>query len=159
MERITPTENHRGAESRGRGLLKGGGAFTIVEVLVVIMLIGLLAVFVVPRYLERAQSAKRNVAKAQLADLEKAISMFYMDCGRYPDTSDGGLQSLLKAPSSLTEKWHGPYTKESQLVDPWGRPIVYAKPGVKNPDSYDILSYGKDGQPGGEGDNADIYNN
>jgi general secretion pathway protein G len=133
------------------------GGFTIVEVLVVILLISMLAVFIVPQYLNRVEGAKHKAAKAQIAKIELSLGAFLMDCGRYPEQSEG-LQALLTCPSGLNDRWKGPYCKESQLLDPWGRPFQYIKPGVKTPSSFDIISYGTDGQPGGEGDNQDIYN-
>jgi len=132
-------------------------AFTIIEILAVILLISLLAVFVVPQYLSRVEGAKHKAAKAQISLIEQHLSAFYLDCGRYPDSSEG-LGALLKAPANLTAQWKGPYGKESHFVDPWNRPFVYQKPGTKNPASFDIISYGNDGQPGGENENADIYN-
>ena len=138
---------------------KGRAGFTIVEILVVILLISLLAVFVVPPYLNRIDKAKHDIAQSQIELLSQCLDQFALDCGRYPDAGAGeGLQALLKAPSTLADKWRGPYCKAKQLIDPWGHPLVYIKPGSKNPQSYDLISYGKDGQPGGEGDNADIYN-
>ena len=111
----------------------------------------------VPRYLERAETAKRSAAKAQIAILEQHLGAFMMDCGRYPSQSEG-LSVLRTAPSGLTDKWKGPYGKESDLTDPWGNPFKYVMSGTKNPNAFDIISYGKDLQQGGEGENADIYN-
>jgi general secretion pathway protein G len=130
-------------------------AFTIIEVLVVILLISLLAVFMVPRYLDRVEGAKCKTAKSQIALLEQDISAFYMDCGKYP----AQLQELRTAPPSLSGKWHGPYGKESSLVDPWGNQFKYVFPGTQNPNSFDITCFGSDGQAGGEGYAADITNN
>ena len=131
--------------------------FTIVEVLVVILLISLLAVLLVPRFIETVPEAKRKIAKAQIATVEQLLSQFMIHCGRYPTQAEG-LNALRTAPAGLGEKWKGPYGKESDLKDPWGNPFAYKKPGSKNPNSFDIISYGTDGQQGGEGDNADIFN-
>ena len=131
--------------------------FTIVEVLVVILLISLLAVILVPKLVQRVPEAKRRIAKTQIVALEQLMSQFMMDCGRYPSQTEG-MQSLRDAPPGLNEKWKGPYAKESDLIDPWGTPFKYERPGTKNPNSFDIISYGSDCQPGGEGDNADIFN-
>ena len=131
--------------------------FTIIEVLVVIMLIGILAVFVVPRYLELAEEAKWNAAKPKIALLEQHLSMFMVNCGRYPTQAEG-LDALRTAPAGLSDKWKGPYGKESNLLDPWGNRFEYFKPGQKNPNKFDIVSYGQDGQTGGEGFDADIFN-
>ena len=129
--------------------------FTIVEVLVVILLISILAVFVVPQYLNRVEGAKRKATRSQIALLEQHVNAFLMDCGRYPDQAEG-LQALRTAPAGLAGKWRGAYAKESQLIDPWGNAFIYVKPGNKNPSGFDIVSYGSDGQSGPEGD--DIFN-
>lgn len=137
--------------------LKKRSGFTIVEVLVVILLISLLAVFVVPQYLDRMEGGRRNAAQAQIALVEQHLSVFFVDCGRYP-TQVEGLQALRTAPPGLADKWKGPYGKESHLIDPWGNSFAYFQPGKENPQSFDIVSYGKDGQEGGDGDAEDIYN-
>jgi len=138
---------------RPRGLAVSRG-FTIIEVLVVILLISVLAVFMVPRYLDRVEGAKYKAAKSQIALLEQNLSAYYMDCGSYP----ADLAALRSAPASLTGKWHGPYGKESDFVDPWGNAFKYVFPGTKNPSSFDIVCYGSDGQPGGDEYAADITN-
>lgn len=131
-------------------------AFTMVEILVVILLISLLAVFVVPQYMGRSEEAKRGIAKSHMALLEERLAAFQMDCGRYPEQSEG-LKALVEAPPGLTEKWRGPYCKASQLKDPWGNAFDYRRPGTINPE-FDLISYGADGKQGGEGNNADLYN-
>jgi len=131
--------------------------FTIVEVLVVVLLISLLAVLLVPKFIGSVPAAQRKIAKAQIATIEQLLSGFLMNCGRYPNQVEG-LKALRTAPAGLTDKWKGPYGKESDLIDPWGNPFDYKNPGTKNPTSYDIISYGADGKPGGEGDSEDIYN-
>jgi general secretion pathway protein G len=145
--------NHLDNRIRTGGRLAPQG-FTIIEVLVVILLISLLAVFMVPRYLDRVEGAKHKTAKSQIALLEQNLSAFYMDCSSYPSE----LSALRTAPANLSGKWHGPYGKESDFVDPWGNPFKYIFPGTKNPSSFDIVCYGSDGQPGGEGYAADITN-
>ena len=131
--------------------------FTIVEVLVVILLIGLLAVFVVPPYINRAEKAKHDITKTRIAIIENSLGAFNLDCGRYPTQAEG-LGALITAPQGLAGKWKGPYCKESQLKDPWNNPLQYARPGTKN-SSFDLFSYGRDGQSGGEEEDADVYNN
>ena len=131
--------------------------FTIIEILVVIMLIGILAVFTVPRFLGVAEEGKWNAAKPKMALLEQDLSMFMVNCGRYPTQAEG-LKALRTAPPGLAGKWKGPYGKESDLDDPWDNQFEYFMPGQKNPNTYDIVSYGQDGQPGGEGNDADIFN-
>jgi len=132
-------------------------AFTIVELLVVVLIISMLAAFVVPRMLKKGRGARKDIAKAKMAIIESALGMFSSDCGRYPDDSEG-LEALLVAPKDFEGKWNGPYLKKSDLLDPWGNPYIYVEEGEINPGSFDLISYGADGQAGGDGDNEDIYN-
>jgi len=106
--------------------------FTIVEVLVVILLISLLAVFMVPRFMEQAKTAKWDLVKPEIAILEQALELFNLHCGRYPTQSEG-LQALRIAPPGSTEKWRGPYVKKDVLKDSWGNDFIYVFPGKKNP--------------------------
>jgi general secretion pathway protein G len=129
-------------------------AFTIVELLVVILIISMLAVFVAPRMFRGLGKTKRDIAKAKMAIIEQAVGTFYIDCGRYPDVLD----ELIIRPEGLEEKWNGPYCKQSELLDPWENPYVYRPEGEITPGYFDLISYGADGQRGGEGDDADIYN-
>ncbi len=133
-------------------------AFTLIELLVVIIIIGLLAGFVAPKMFKHVSKAKWDLAGPKMAIIEDAIERFCLDCGRYPDDSEG-LDVLLAPPADLEEKWNGPYIKPSQLVDPWDNPYIYVAEGEINPGSYDLISLGADGVEGGEGDNTDIYNN
>lgn len=133
-------------------------AFTLVELLVVIVILSMLAVFAAPKLFHYIGKSQKDLTKPSLAFVEDAIERFAIDCGRYPDDSEG-LQVLLVMPDDIEEgKWSGPYLKASQLNDPWGNPIVYQAEGVANPGSYDLISYGADGEEGGEGENEDIYN-
>jgi general secretion pathway protein G len=132
-------------------------AFTLVELLVVIIILSLLAGFVAPKMLSRVGKAKKDLARPKMTVIESAIERFGLDCGQYPDDSMG-LDALLSPPSGLEEKWNGPYLKASQLLDPWGNPYIYVSEGQVNPGSYDIVSLGADGAEGGEGDNEDIFN-
>ena len=132
-------------------------AFTIVELLVVILIISMLAAFVAPRMFRGLGKAKRDIAKAKMAILENSIGKFYADCERYPDESSG-LDELVVMPEDLEGKWNGQYLKRSQLLDPWGNPYIYREEGEINPGSFDLISFGADGLEGGEGDNEDIYN-
>ncbi|MHC4123761.1 MAG: type II secretion system major pseudopilin GspG [Planctomycetota bacterium] len=131
--------------------------FTLVELLVVILIISLIATVLVPRVFKGLGKAKRDIAKARMTNIEGALGRFHIDCGRYPDDSEG-LDALIVAPADLEEKWNGPYLKKSELLDPWENPYQYVAEGEINPGSFDIISLGADGQEGGEGDNEDIYN-
>ena len=131
--------------------------FTLVEVLVVIGILAMMAVIFAPRWRKGFSKAKSGLARTKMANIEGAISRFYLDCGRYPDESQG-LEDLLTAPGDLNEKWDGPYLKRSELLDPWENPYVYIEEGETNPGSFDLISYGADGQQDGEGENEDIYN-
>ena len=128
--------------------------FTLLELLVVVVIIGLLAAFVAPRYFGQVGKSEVNIAKAQLDALEKALDQYRLDIGRYPD-SELGLNALVTKPSS-EPKWAGPYLRKDVPLDPWGKPYVYRIPGEKH--EFDLVSFGKDGQPGGAGENADITN-
>jgi len=128
--------------------------FTLLELLVVVVIIGLLAGIVAPRYFGQVGKAEVNVARAQLDALEKALDQYRLDVGHYPN-SELGLKALMERPAS-EPKWSGPYLRKDVPLDPWGKPYVYKVPGEKN--EFDLLSYGKDGQPGGTGENADLTN-
>ena len=132
-------------------------AFTLIELLVVIIIISMLAGFVAPRLMQRVGKAKKDLARPKMAIIESALERFGLDCGLYPDDSEG-LEALLVAPSGLEEKWMGPYLKASQLLDPWGNPIIYIGEGEINPGSFDLISLGADGSEGGEGDAEEIFN-
>ena len=128
--------------------------FTLLELLVVVVIIGLLAGFVAPRYFGQVGKSEVNVAKAQLDALEKALDQYRLDIGKYPD-GEAGLKALVTKPAN-EPKWSGPYLRKDVPLDPWGKPYVYRIPGEKH--EYDLMSFGKDGQPGGTGENADITN-
>ena len=129
--------------------------FTLLELLVVVLIIGLLAGFVAPRYFGQVGKSEINVAKAQIDALEKALDQYRLDTGHYPST-ELGLLALVQRPQN-EPKWSGPYLRKDVPLDPWGRAYVYKMPGEKGGD-FDITSFGKDGQPGGTGENADITN-
>lgn len=128
--------------------------FTLLELLVVVVIIGLLAGFVAPRYFGQVGRSEVNVAKAQLDALEKALDQYRLDTGRYPST-ELGLTALVQKPAN-EPKWAGPYLRKDVPLDPWGKPYLYKIPGEKH--EFDLLSFGKDGQPGGTGEAADITN-
>jgi len=131
-----------------------GRGFTLLELLVVVVIIGLLAGIVAPRYFGQVGKSEVNVARAQLDALEKALDQYRLDVGRYPST-ELGLKALVERPAS-EPKWSGPYLRKDVPPDPWGKAYVYKLPGEKG--EFDLLSYGKDGQPGGTGENADLTN-
>jgi len=130
------------------------GGFTLIELLVVVVIIGLLAGLVAPRYFGQVGKSEVNVARAQIDALEKALDQYRLDTGHYPD-SELGLGALLQRPAS-EPKWNGPYLRKTLPSDPWGRPYVYRIPGEKG--EFDLVTFGKDGQPGGSGESADISN-
>ena len=128
--------------------------FTLLELLVVMVIIGLLAGYVGPKYFSQIGKSEIKATRAQIDGLGKAIDQFRLDVGRYPTTEEG-LSSLIVRPANLT-KWDGPYLSKNVPLDPWGNAYLYKSPGEHG--EYDLLSYGKDGQPGGEGEAADIVN-
>jgi general secretion pathway protein G len=130
------------------------GGFTLLELLVVVAIIGLLAGYVGPKYFGQIGKAEVKEARAQIDALEKSLDAYRLDTGHYPTTAQG-LNALTAAPPGTTN-WSGPYLKKGVPPDPWGRPYQYKSPGDHG--DYDVWSYGKDGAPGGTGENADITN-
>ena len=128
------------------------GGFTLLELLVVMVIIGLLAAYVGPRYFAQLGKSERGTAKAQIESLGKALDAYRIDTGHYPSTEQG-LNALVVKPNDES-KWSGPYLAKAVPPDPWGRAYVYRSPGTGG--DFDLLSYAKDGQPGGEGDGADV---
>lgn len=128
--------------------------FTLLELLVVMVIIGLLAGYVGPRFFSQIGKSEVNAAKAQVDAFEKSLDQYRVDVGRFP-SSEQGLQALTSAPAG-EPRWQGPYLRKAVPADPWGNPYRYRHPGEHG--DYDIFSYGADGQPGGEGTNADITN-
>ena len=126
--------------------------FTLLELLVVIVIIGLLAGYVAPRYFSQVGRSEVQVARAQIESLEKALDQYRLDTRHYP-TAEQGLDALAVKPANETN-WTGPYLKKAVPNDPWGRPYVYRVPGSKG--EFDLYSLGKDGKPGGSGEDADI---
>lgn len=129
--------------------------FTLLELLVVMVIIGLLAGYVGPKYFAQIGKSEIKVTRAQLVALANALDQYRLDTGHYP-SSDQGLAALNAKPAN-EPKWDGPYLKKAVPPDPWGNPYFYRVPGEHGGD-FDLYSYGKDGQPGGEGEAADIYN-
>jgi len=129
--------------------------FTLIELLVVMVILGLLASLVAPKFFSKIGQSKVKTAKAQIELLGSALDSFYLDVGRYPTTEEG-LKALIKRPESVPEdKWKGPYLPKTKIPkDPWGNPYVYKCPGEHG--KYDLYSLGADGKEGGEGENKDI---
>lgn len=128
--------------------------FTLLELLVVMVIIGLLAAYVAPRYFAQVGKSETKVARAQIDAFEKALEQYRLDVGHFPAT-DQGLAALVVKPSGES-KWSGPYLKRAAPPDPWGRTYFYKSPGEHG--EIDLISYGRDGKPGGEGDDADATN-
>ncbi|HZV53875.1 MAG TPA: type II secretion system major pseudopilin GspG [Rhodocyclaceae bacterium] len=140
--------------TRGTKGFTSSSGFTLLELLVVMVIIGLLAGYVGPRYFSQIGKSEIKAAKAQIDALEKALDQYRLDTGHYPATEDG-LAALVTRPANET-KWDGPYLKKSVPLDPWGNPYLFKSPGDHG--DFDLQSYGKDGQPGGTGEAADITN-
>ncbi|WP_018608225.1 type II secretion system major pseudopilin GspG [Uliginosibacterium gangwonense] len=128
--------------------------FTLLELLVVMVIIGLLAGYVAPKFFAHIGKAEVKTARAQIDALEKALDAYRLDVGSYP-TTEQGLAALAQRPSGES-RWSGPYLKKAIPNDPWGHPYQYKQPGDHG--ELDLYSFGKDGQPGGTGDAEDIGN-
>jgi general secretion pathway protein G len=135
--------NHQSSIPRG---------FTLIEMMIVVVILGLLATMIMPKILNRPEQARRVKAKADIHSIQSALAMFKMDVGRFPTTSEG-LQALVQNPG--VQKYNPDAYLERVPMDPWGHAFIYVSPGVHNKD-YDLASYGKDGEVGGTGDDADI---
>lgn len=127
---------------------KNSKGFTLVEILLVVIIIGVLAAMIIPNIAGRGEEARKAAAKADImANLSSALDLYEIDNGRFPSTTQG-LSGLVTQPTAdpIPSKWKGPYLKKKKLpIDPWGKNYIYAYPGVHNPDSYDLSSYGPDG--------------
>ncbi len=130
--------------------------FTLVELLVVLVILGLVASIAGPNVMKYLGSSKAKTARLQLKEIESSLELFYLDTGQYP-TTEQGLDVLIKNTAGIPG-WNGPYFKKAELpVDPWGHRYHYAFPGERG-GSYDLYSLGADNQPGGSGDDQDIGN-
>jgi general secretion pathway protein G len=131
--------------------------FTLIEMLVVVLVIAILAGLVGPMVFRNVGDAKTQATRAQIELLGLALDAYRLDNGMYP-TSEQGLSALWREPTALPlpTRWRGPYTRKEIPLDPWDRPYVYRAPGTEMPTGYDLLSLGRDGQPEGEGEDADI---
>jgi general secretion pathway protein G len=128
--------------------------FTLLELLVVIVIIGMLAAFVAPRYFSQVGKSQQQIARAQIDSLDKALVQYRIDTGRYP-TQEQGLGALNAQPAG-EQQWRGPYLKRNLPLDPWGTAFAYKIPSNAPDREYDLVSYGKDGRPNGTGENADV---
>lgn len=152
--------------SRGSGLFGGtdrlfnkqsvvrNKGFTLIELLLVMVILSVLAAVVVPKFTRRSEQARIVAAQTSIANLEVALEAFEIDTGRYPSTEEG-LRALINEPPMISS-WRGPYIRRGLPSDPWGNPYIYKSPGDNNPNSYDLYSYGPDGQEGG-GDDVDNW--
>jgi general secretion pathway protein G len=131
----------------------GQAGVTLIEMLVVMIIIGLFAALVAPRLLQKSDTARVTAAHAQINSFMTALGAYKLDTGTFP-TTEQGMQALRVAPAGVTQ-WQGPYLPQEIPVDPWARPYVYKYPGDHG-DEPDVISYGADGQPGGDATNADI---
>lgn len=136
-----------------KDILNKRGGFTLIELMVVMIILGLLAALVVPRMFGRIGEAKKKAAYSQIELFGTALDSFRLDVGRYPTTAEG-LEALITQVSGA-DGWNGPYLKKTEIpADPWNNPYHYESPGKHG--DYDLYSYGADNAEGGEGDNADI---
>ena len=132
---------------------RGQRGFTLVELLVVLVILGLIATFAAPQVLKFLGSAKSDAANIQVERLSGVLDLYRLEVGRYP-TSSEGLEALMEEPPDAPD-WNGPYLKKvDALTDPWRRPYVYLSPGEHG--EYDLYSLGKDGAGGGDGENEDV---
>lgn len=134
-----------------RQMRTGSGGFSLIELLVVLVILGMIAGLVVPNIMQRGEDARVRAAQTEIQRLSMAVDEFYLDAGRAPSS----LRELVERPSGVSN-WNGPYVNDSNLNDPWGRPYTYRYPGQHR--SFDIYSEGADGAPGGEGPNRQITN-
>lgn len=131
--------------------------FTLIEVMVVIVVITLLAALVAPNVFRNLGTAKDGAARSQMEMLTAALDAYRLDSGRYPTTQQG-LDALWTEPAAQPRpvSWNGPYLRKRVPLDPWRNPYIYRNPGEENPNGFDLLTLGADGEPGGEGEDADI---
>ncbi len=152
------SSNYLPSPLEGGDRVRGMKGFTLIELMVVIVILGILAGLVLPRFMGRTEEAKRTKAKLQMENLEAALKLYKLDTGSYPSTEQG-LEALVQKPTmgAIPKNWReGGYLEKSTIpLDPWGRPYVYLSPGIKNKD-FDLKSLGADGEEGGEGENQDI---
>jgi general secretion pathway protein G len=135
---------------------RGQSAFTLIEIMVVVIILGVLAATILPKFMGTTHEAKVSAAKAHVAELESALERLYVNMDRYPTTEEG-LKLLVEPPTGNDKNWRGPYIKQLRN-DPWGNPYQYRAPGVHHSSGFDLWSRGADGVDGGEGNGMDIGN-
>ena len=137
--------------------MKKRSGFTLLELIVVIIVLGLLAGLVAPQIFGRVSEAKTTTAKTQMALIGTALDNFRLDNGSYP-TTDQGLQVLRDTPTRepIPTNWKGPYLRKEVPLDPWGRAYVFRSPGTRNANGFDLMTLGRDGKAGGAGEDADL---
>jgi general secretion pathway protein G len=145
-------ERTGGARNAARHASLHPRGFTLLELLVVMVIIGLLAAYVAPRYFSQVGRSEVRAAQAQIAALRSALDTYRLDVGAYPSTEQGLAALTVRPPN--TSRWNGPYLQRAVPLDPWGKPYQYRSPGEHG--DFDLLSLGKDGQPGGSGEAADV---
>lgn len=143
-------------QTKARSQRRSLAGFTLIEIMVVVIIIGVLAAMIIPQFTGTTTDAKISAAKGDVSQLESALERFNLHMDRYP-TMDEGLKVLVEAPAGDNKKWRGPYIKQLR-ADPWGNGYQYRFPGIHHPFTFDLWSRGADGQDGGEGPNADIGN-
>ena len=142
---------------RGIMSVPSAKAKLLVVTLVMILATALLAIPFLPRlFFLHSGKTKSELTRAKMAYVETALYVFRNDCGRLPNESEGGLSALVNEPPGLEDKWDGPYLKQSQLLDCWGHPFLYSSEGEYNTSTFDLVSFGADGQKGGKGEDADL---
>lgn len=164
MHVVIMSKRIRSESSRARPRSSGGAmrpraraGFTLIEILVVIAVLAVLAALVAPEVFSHLGTAKDTAARSQMEMMGAALDAYRLDNGAYPTTAQG-LEALRVAPQyePRPKNWNGPYLRRAVPTDPWDNAYVYVYPGESNTNGYDLLTYGADGVPGGEGENADI---
>ncbi|PVZ43070.1 type II secretion system major pseudopilin GspG [Pseudomonas sp. CC120222-01a] len=133
--------------------------FTLIEIMVVVIILGVLGALVLPNVMSRPDHAKFTAARTDIQSISTALEIYRLDNGRYPTTAQG-LEALIRRPTlaPLPRQWNAQGYLKSQALDPWGMPYQYSNPGTRSGQGYDLFSLGADGQPGGEDADADIGN-